>query len=296
MTVRHGLLCLQWSRPVPARSTTCRTRGAHCAARGKHLLQTPCHRTYDPKVALAIIILLIGIPVGVFMLLRPKAAWWTFQSWKYKNPEANEPSDAAYTMSALGGVAVIVGVVVVAALAWTKPGPADHRAPAASAPAAPPSYTPARPTTPQNRGEIPIVAYHLMDGGPGQSEGKTYLNISYLVPQDADAVAGGMNTEPRDGCEIMQTVRGLGTDRVTVNLHLSWVDRYGHAKPGADDKCRLTTWSPYVSTMVVTDIPSGTTVLTDGPIVDATARTLTAAAPGNPVPNLYCTLDGCRQV
>jgi hypothetical protein len=43
-------------------------------------------------VGLAIVILLIGIPIDLYMLLRPKKLWWTFEAWRYKNPEANEPS------------------------------------------------------------------------------------------------------------------------------------------------------------------------------------------------------------
>lgn len=246
-------------------------------------------------VALAIIILLIGIPIGLLMVLKPRALWWTLQSWKYKDPEANEPSDAAYTMSSLGGGVVIVIVVIVALIAWTRPDAADRRS-SASTYSSTSSYTPPpRPTPPQNRGVIPIVAYHFMDGGTGNFAGKTYLNVSYLVPESAHATAGGTNTPPRIGCEVMQTVTGLGTDRVTVDLYLSWVDPTGRAKPGADEKCRIGKWSPYVSTMVVTEISPGTTVLTNGPIVDKTARVLVPAAPGNAVPNLYCTLDGCRE-
>lgn len=242
-------------------------------------------------MALAIIILLVGIPVGLFMLFKPRAVWWALQSWKYKNPEANEPSDASYAMSALSGLLVIVAVVIIAVLAWTRPDPSDRST--SSSTSASSSYTPKPPPTPpQNRGVIPIVAYHLMDGD-GRFKGKTYLNVSYLVPESG-AGAGGMNIEPTTGCEVMQTVTGLGTDRVTVDLHLSWADRYGYAKPGADDKCRVGKWSPYVSTMVVTEIQPGITVLTNGPIVDKTARVLVPAAPGNAVPNFYCTLDGCR--
>lgn len=245
-------------------------------------------------MALAIVILLVGIPVGLFMLFKPRAVWWALQSWKYRNPEANEPSDAAYAMSALSGLMVIVAVVIIAVLAWTRPDPSDRYTSSTSTSASV-SYTPKPPPAPpQNRGVIPIVAYHLMDGGNGRFKGKTYLNVSYLVPDDGNAVAGGMNTEPDSGCEVMQTVTGLGIDRVTVDLHLSWVDRYGYAKPGADDRCRVGKWSPYVSTMVVTEIQPGITVLTNGPIVDKTAQVLQPAAPGNAVPNLYCTLDGCR--
>ncbi len=43
-------------------------------------------------------------------------------------------------------------------------------------------------------------------------------------------------------CEVGEgelSVTGLGTDRVTFDLHLSWVDPTGRAKPEADDKRRI---------------------------------------------------------
>jgi hypothetical protein len=53
-------------------------------------------------------VLLIGIPIGLFMVFEPKRMWWAFESWKYtwkyKSQEANEPSDASYALSALDGV------------------------------------------------------------------------------------------------------------------------------------------------------------------------------------------------
>jgi hypothetical protein len=52
----------------------------------------------------AILVLLIGIPIGLVMVFKPKRMWWAFESWKYTSQEANEPSDASYALSALDGV------------------------------------------------------------------------------------------------------------------------------------------------------------------------------------------------
>ncbi|WP_301123638.1 DUF6199 family natural product biosynthesis protein [Mycolicibacterium fortuitum] len=70
-------------------------------------------------MGVAILCLVIGIPLGLFMLLRPKTIWWATESWKYKDPEANEPSEVAYGMQALGGLFVIVAAVILAGLAWS---------------------------------------------------------------------------------------------------------------------------------------------------------------------------------
>ncbi|WP_399048991.1 DUF6199 family natural product biosynthesis protein, partial [Streptomyces evansiae] len=79
---------------VPTTGADCRIGGPAC---GLTLL----------TVALAILCLVIGIPLGLFMLLRPRKIWWATESWKYKDPEANEPSEAGYGMQALGGLFVI---------------------------------------------------------------------------------------------------------------------------------------------------------------------------------------------
>ena len=40
--------------------------------------------------------LVIGLVFLVPRAIAPKATWWRFDAWKYKDPEANEPSDEAY--------------------------------------------------------------------------------------------------------------------------------------------------------------------------------------------------------
>ncbi|WP_458319803.1 DUF6199 family natural product biosynthesis protein [Mycolicibacterium brisbanense] len=70
-------------------------------------------------MGVAILCLLIGIPLGLVMLCRPKQMWRATQSWKFKNPEANEPSEAGYAVSALGGLVVIIVAIGMASLAWS---------------------------------------------------------------------------------------------------------------------------------------------------------------------------------
>ena len=45
--------------------------------------------------------------------ISPRSMWKTLQSWQFKNPEANEPSEAAFAFSR---VASIVGIVVLVCL------------------------------------------------------------------------------------------------------------------------------------------------------------------------------------
>jgi hypothetical protein len=69
-----------------------------------------------------LLVLLIGLPLGLFVLVKPKQMWWALQSWRFRDPEANEPSDAGYGLSALDGFVLMVGVLIMAALIALKPG------------------------------------------------------------------------------------------------------------------------------------------------------------------------------
>jgi len=240
-------------------------------------------------VGLAIIILLIGIPIGLYMLLRPKKLWWTLSSWKYKNPEANEPSEAGYGMWALRGVSVIVATAILAWLAATKPDPADEKT--QTVPWTQPSYSTTQPppaSAPQDRGELPIVDYRFETvGGSDGAAPRTNLAIFFLVPDGASVSFLGSPPTRLGGCEIAQQVEGLGTGRVTVDLRLAWSDRPGYYNATATDneKCRLSgKWSQKAPLLRLADVAPGTTVLTNGAIVDRTGKVLTPAGPGNAVP------------
>lgn len=214
-------------------------------------------------------VLLIGIPLGSLMLLKPEVMWWTFESRKFKNPEANEPSEISNGFRAMGGAFLIVASLAVALMVW----PFD------------------RDTPPQDRGAIPIVGYQVHGNTDPRFEGKTYLDVSYLVPDGANVVAGGMNSQPHGGCEIMPTVNGLGTGRVTVDLHMYLSEPSGYYQPADDQKCHQNgNWSPYVSTMRVTEIRPDAIILTNGSIVDQHGTVLVPAAVDNRVPHLDATL------
>ncbi|WP_336470697.1 DUF6199 family natural product biosynthesis protein [Mycolicibacterium peregrinum] len=53
---------------------------------------------------MGIFLIVVGVLVGGVMAAAPRGIWWATQSWKFRNPEANEPSDTAYGMTRVGGV------------------------------------------------------------------------------------------------------------------------------------------------------------------------------------------------
>ncbi|MGH3730142.1 MAG: hypothetical protein ACRDTU_15540 [Micromonosporaceae bacterium] len=46
-------------------------------------------------------------------MISPQSAWRTLRAWQYKNPEANEPSEAAYaTERVVSGFALVVLILL----------------------------------------------------------------------------------------------------------------------------------------------------------------------------------------
>ncbi|MEV0670691.1 DUF6199 family natural product biosynthesis protein [Mycobacterium sp. NPDC050441] len=60
-------------------------------------------RYYCWPVGAGIFLIIVGVLVGGVMAAAPRRIWWATQSWKFRHPEANEPSDTAYGMTQAGG-------------------------------------------------------------------------------------------------------------------------------------------------------------------------------------------------
>ncbi|WP_243859026.1 DUF6199 family natural product biosynthesis protein [Actinomyces sp. ZJ308] len=64
--------------------------------------------------ALLIIAAIIWGLLGLWQMVNPKGSWRATEGWKYKNPEANEPSEASYGLRSLGGFfSIIMAAVLV---------------------------------------------------------------------------------------------------------------------------------------------------------------------------------------
>ncbi|TVY06123.1 hypothetical protein FPV58_02385 [Mycolicibacterium porcinum] len=69
-------------------------------------------------MGVGIILIVVGVLVGGIMVAAPRGIWWATQSWKFRHPEANEPSDLSYGMTRASGVlliclALVMGGVVI---------------------------------------------------------------------------------------------------------------------------------------------------------------------------------------
>lgn len=54
--------------------------------------------------------------LALWPLLGPRSVWLITESWRYRNPDAVEPSDIAYMLTRIGGgLGVVVGVIMMIA-------------------------------------------------------------------------------------------------------------------------------------------------------------------------------------
>lgn len=239
-------------------------------------------------MALAILCLVIGIPLGLFMLLRPRKIWWATESWKYKDPEANEPSEAGYGMQALGGLFVILAAVILAGLAWST----ERDKVAAEAEQkkkddwdkAVAAY---QPPPPENRGPLPIIGY--VEEAKGQSPRVDY-EVYYLQPPNI--FSGDIKSlgTPKGWYQCVTRVTEnapQGVDPVPVQANLSWEPDVPQVDSAASDACTtrdIARSSEIKSETVYVD--PGTELITDSPIADPHGTVLVPAKPGNVIPKL----------
>lgn len=235
-------------------------------------------------MGLALLILLIGIPIGTLMLVKPRQMWWATESWKYKNPNANEPSAAAYGMSAIGGLVIVAVSIGMAAMAWSTARDQkkleDEQYQKAQWEQEVQAY---QPPPPVDRGRLPIIGYR--DDGPSSYQ------VYFLQPKGARwAALRDAGPSRRGWYQCLTRVNGTRpTDGGPTPLRagLSWAPDIPQRDTSASDACtvdNLAANGEIGSQTVYGRSAAG--LVTDSPIVDVNGIVLTPAGPTNPVPKL----------
>ena len=60
------------------------------------------------------VVIVALIVVFLWSVISPRSQWRVLQSWTFRDADANEPSDAAYTLTRIAGVVVIIVILVAA--------------------------------------------------------------------------------------------------------------------------------------------------------------------------------------
>lgn len=100
---------------------------------------------------------LFVIPLGLWGVINPQSQWRSLSAWQYRNPDANEPSDASYALSRFGSLIGLGawGVLLVMLLSADSPDEKSRATDSRSSYAFPSTMMP----TPVDLGPLPISGY-----------------------------------------------------------------------------------------------------------------------------------------
>lgn len=240
-------------------------------------------------MGVGIFLIVVGVLVGGVMAAAPRGIWWATQSWKFRNPEANEPSDVAYGMTRVGGVLLVIvalvlgGVVIANGLSKSARDKREKEAKEQQQAAEAAFVVP----PPEKRGALPVIGYFAKEYPRGLE-----VKVYYIAPEKAVAPyvrtmsAGSRFSYP---CYSSATVIDGADGRRTVDAELVWAPTKLGDVEHADD-CRLGN-KHVIHTVDVRDVTATTPILTNGPIVNLNGSEILRAAPGNAVPRLTEELD-----
>lgn len=230
-----------------------------------------------------ILLIVVGVLVGGVTAAAPKAIWWATQSWKFRNPEANEPSDAAYGMTRVGGVLLIVLALVIGATIISDHREAEQRREAKEQQQAAERAFVAPP--PEKRGLLPVIGYIAKQFPKGLS-----ITVYYVAPGDSvrEAVRDSASHRPIKSSYPCYTSAGRRPAKDApplVNPELIWAPK-GLGDLAKSDRCRLGIGRKVHETSRFVDSSVQLPVVTDSAIVDRNGTEILPAAPGNVVPKL----------
>lgn len=189
---------------------------------------------------------LLAGPIALWTLLNPASAWRTLSAWQYRNPDANEPSDAAYGLQRFGAAASLAGLVAITIMMITVTRQDDARRDSSSASSSP-ALDPRLTVWGDGGRKLPsaVVGYR-----PGREA--TFLtvlagvgNVWYCSPtarvvsETATTVevavtvqmAPGMPRSTEDDCEVMPDNIGELSVRLAHPLGKRRVVAAGHTVP-----------------------------------------------------------------
>lgn len=216
------------------------------------------------------VLMLCAVPFLLWGIINPQSQWWALSSWKYKNPEANEPSGSAYALTRFGNVIGLVTLVIAGGMFMRV----DRHHGTVTTPT---STAPFVAPEPKNVRSVPIVDYSVQD-----RDGKSFLYVTFDFSESAGT-----------GCSLIVEASGVGSERVTVNAHAQFA-------PKTRDESYLeslcgSSWTLLTSWRQLGETPPNVVVVTDGPLYNPQTKQTTAAAPGNIVPRKEVAKAGAKE-
>ncbi len=223
-----------------------------------------------------ILILVIAVPFVLWGIIDPKGAWRATESWKYKNPEANEPSETSYMLSQIGGViALIVFVIMGIGLYSTShdAGSSSTRASGSDSGSGTGEYT------------MPEMRFTRFDAGPGTLIGYRYpseLTLEFVV-LDADGHYAFSGPTCDTQVSVHEQSNAVVVEVTRTARSTNWLDP-GAPDPDLSDVCESAEENPRSTSHKLQEPLGDRPILTAAPQVDPmTVDLAPAAGPAQPL-------------
>ncbi len=222
--------------------------------------------------------IVVGVLVGGVMAASPRRIWWATQSWKFRNPEANEPSDAAYGMTRAGGVFVILlALFLGASIIHSDFQRKDRREAEEQRQAAEAAFV---VPAPEKRGQLPVIGYVARQVPKGVAVDLYYTAPPRSVPDYIQRMAERFSYP----CTSVPKQIPGDDGQLAVSVEVVWAPT-NLRDMEQNDSCRTGLWAK-LEKVFLGPFPAATPVITtNGPILAADG-TEVAAAVGNVVPQL----------
>lgn len=247
------------------------------------LSRPTARRYYCRSVGVGIFLIVVGVLVGGVMAAAPRGIWWATQSWRFRNPAANEPSDTAYGMTRVGGVLLILlalvlgGLLIGDGMSKSAAGKRQQEAEAQQRAAEAAFVVP----PPEERGRLPVIGYFAEPTPTGMRR----VYVYYLAPGEAvHHYVRTMSDKFSYPCYTSASVTKADGDRTSVYPELYWAPKE-LGDMSKSDRCRPRA-GLNVHAVSLRDVTAEATIVTDSAIADKDGTEVMPAAPGNIVPKL----------
>lgn len=240
-------------------------------------------------MAFFIVLMLIAVPLIIWQIVDPRGAWRIAESWKFRNPEANEPSDTAYELSRVGSVLALIGLLVCGVMFWNLSRDAEQdRAERATSSS----------TTPYERPDL-SPKQSTADLGPGTVLGYVYPSERTIELVVLDGNSGYVATTGSVSCATSVAVYEHTNAIVVQATRSAWALAMYNEEPVSQarlaEECSSATEVPTTASRQLVHPIGDRPIVTAAPLADPASFALAYGPQVRPEPLVEVPRPGVQQ-